>query len=160
MSSQKQVVIPRLLQLLAITCIATVFSGCGPKANTNYDAVDLVEVTGTVKLDGSPVSGVTVVFESENKSTSSGKTDSSGKYALRFDSNKMGVIPGEKTVRIRFGGPEGGDGDEGGGEDENGQPIAKKVNKIPEKYNTKSELKRTVEKGKAAQVFDFDLKSS
>lgn len=159
-SMKNQYVFVPFMRLQFALALGTVFAvaGCGQQPKTNYDAIDLVQVTGTVKVDGAPANGVTVVFESNDKRTSSGTTNASGKYTLMLDSTKTGVTPGEKTVRIRFGGADGGDAEEGG-EDEHGRPKAKKAN-LPEKYNSKSELKRTVEAGKGPQEFDFDLKSS
>lgn len=134
-------------------------SGCGAGSKKpDYSSLDLAPVTGTVKLDGKPVAGATVVFESEDKRFSEGKTDENGYYTLMYDSNQAGVTPGEKTVRITAGAAEGSDGEESGGEDNMGRPLKAKV-KIPAKFNKKSELKRTVEAGGSAQTFDFDLKS-
>ncbi len=125
-------------------------------SRSNYEAITLVDVSGTVKLDGNPLPDAIVKFESADGQYSVGKTDSSGQYTLQFDSEKQGVTPGEKTVRISTAASlgEGGEEEDGGSE---GQP-ANKTELVPEKYNKKSELKRTVEP-KGDQTFDFNLKS-
>ena len=79
------------------TCI---FWGCNSSPQANYENLALVQVSGNVKLDGQPLSGAIVKFEADNGNFSSGMTDSNGHYALRFDSEKQGVTPGDKTVRI------------------------------------------------------------
>jgi hypothetical protein len=137
-------------------------SGCKASPQSNYDAVTLVEVSGTVTLDDKPLPNAIVKFEGENGQRSMGKTDEAGNYTLDFDSEKKGTTPGEKIVRISTAASlgEGGEeeappGEEGGeGESE----IPKKTELVPEKYNTKSQEKVTVE-APGPQTINFDLKS-
>lgn len=137
-------------------------AGCNTSPQTNYDAVTLVEVSGTVKLDDKPLPNAVVKFEGENGQRSMGKTDANGVYTLQFDSVKKGTTPGEKIVRISTaaslgeGSDEEGPPGEEGGEGES--QVQKKTELVPAKYNTKSELKRTVE-ASGSQTIDFDLKS-
>jgi hypothetical protein len=140
--------------LLMAACVA----GCGAgRAKSDYSMLDLVEVSGTVTMDDRPLEGATVVFEDAERRTSTGTTDAAGRYTLMYTTEKSGVTPGTKTVRIRYGGGEGSDGDGAEGEDDSGKPLKPK-RKIPEKYNSKSELTREVKSG-GPQTFDFDLKS-
>ena len=75
--------------------LALMALGCAPAGNPN-----LVPVTGTVNLDGTPVSGANVVFRSE-KSVGFGMTDSSGRFELQSQGEeKMGVEPGTYKVMV------------------------------------------------------------
>jgi glycosidase len=122
------------------------FAGCG-SPTIQYGSLELVEVKGSVKLDGKPLPNALVTFRSDLLETSSGQTDADGNYTLMLNSQKSGVTPGEKTVIIvtRFG--------EGSSE---GETVT--VEKIPDEYNTNSTLKVIVEK-KTNQHFDFNLQS-
>ncbi|MEZ5944267.1 MAG: carboxypeptidase-like regulatory domain-containing protein [Planctomycetaceae bacterium] len=78
----------------------TLALGCGSN-RVDYSDLGLVSISGTVKLDGAPVADAVVVFEDLETSTRSyGLTDSSGNYSLQFNSEKSGIIPGEKKVLI------------------------------------------------------------
>jgi hypothetical protein len=123
--------------------------GCAK--SDGYAELGLVEVEGRVTLDGKPLANAKVAFESENKSTSIGTTDSAGHYALMYDSETPGVTPGSKVVRITL-----ADANvEGGGVSE-GATAGKET--IPAKYNAQSTLKADV--SAANRKFDFDLKST
>jgi hypothetical protein len=131
----------------ALLMAATV-AGCG---KDGYLELGLVEVTGKVTLDGQPLPYAKVVFEGDDKRQAIGTTDSGGNYKLMYDSQTPGAMPGPKTVRITT-----ADVDvEGGGAGE-GSEAAKE--RVPAKYNAKSELKADV--SAANKTFDFDLKSS
>jgi len=59
--------------------------------------------SGTVTVDGKPApAGIRVDFEPQIKggSSSSGYTDDDGRYEMRFNVNRLGVMPGESVVRI------------------------------------------------------------
>ncbi len=149
-------------------CLAAVmFAGCNTSPQMNYDSVNLVQVSGTVLLDGKPLPHAVVVFESSKGQFSAGVTNASGRYTLRFDSQVSGVTPGEKTVRIstarKITGVNTEDGAEeapaGEGSEESGESAKPSQELVPEKYNKESELKRTV-KPDESQTFDFDLKSA
>ncbi|MBI1249681.1 carboxypeptidase regulatory-like domain-containing protein [bacterium] len=130
-------------------------SGCGGPS-INYDSVQLLPVSGTVTLDGEPLAGATVQFQDEKTFTFSfGYTDEAGNYKLQFDSQMAGCIPGEKSVRITTTGPIGeGEGYEAG---ESEVPGGGKKERLPARYNKKSELRAHVTPEQV--VFDFDLKS-
>ena len=121
----------------------------------------LAPVSGTVTMDGSPLAGAEVTFQPtfEGGSPSSAITDASGRYELKFTMKEKGALPGEHIVRITMAEEE--DADEGGvagagttGEEGDEEPSDER---IPARYNTESELKRTVEK--KSNTFDFPLES-
>lgn len=132
--------------------LLALLAGCESGPRMSYDSVGLVDVSGTVTLDGKPLPGAVVIFEADTGRFSYGETDSSGRYTLHFDSETDGAAPGPKTVRISTSRKIGEEGEGGEGESA-AKPPAERV---PEKYNRKSELTRTIEPGHA-QTFDFDL---
>ena len=119
-------------RLAAVSVLLTV--GCGP---------DLGTVNGHVTLDGKPIKGVEITFEPVGQSggTAMGYTNAEGNYALQFPGRQAGAPPGEYMVRLA-----------GSEVDDVGQRV-----KIPPKFNSQSDLKRTVSSGD--NKFDFDLTS-
>lgn len=129
---------------------AAALAGCGGKKGPDYSVLKLANVQGVVTLDGAPLSGARVSFHEANETPPRlcfGATDGSGHYEIRRDLKVPGCLPGEMIVRITSG-PRG-EGEEG--------PV--KDAKIPARYNSKSELRVTVEPH-GSHTFDFDLKSS
>lgn len=120
--------------------------GCGAK--DGYAELGLVEVTGTVTLDGKPLPQAKVVFETEDKRLATGMTDAAGHYALMYDSETRGCLPGPKTVRITTGTADV----EGGGAAE-GSNVGKQM--LPARFNSKSEL--TADVSTANKTIDFKL---
>jgi hypothetical protein len=81
-----------LLVLLA----ATICSGCG-----RGNKLNLVDVTGTVTLNGEPLADAEVVFHPAGGGRPSlGKTDASGRYRLEYIAGTRGALPGEHKVSI------------------------------------------------------------
>ncbi len=134
-----------LLSLLAIS----VLLGCGSK--DGYAELGLVEVSGTITLDGKPLPQAKVIFESEDKRTATGTTDSAGHYKLMYDSQTPGALPGPKIVRITT-----ADVDVEGGGAAEGAAAAKES--LPPRYNAKSEIKADVSAAK--KNHDFTLTST
>lgn len=131
-------------------------AGCGGSINADYSKLDLVEVSGTVTLDGQPLSGATVAFEAPDRTFSSGVTDASGHYTLMFNTEKSGCLTGQKTVRIKF--VTDSETPEGETETEGAEKSpAASGQKVPEQYNQKSTLTATVDADHTS--FNFDLKS-
>ena len=95
-------------------------------------------VTGKVTLDGKPLAGVMVVFNPEKGRAATAIADKEGHYDLMYTRQDRGTKVGPSTVRFTW-----QTGDSG--------PS------IPEKYDSKSELKCEVKHGK--NVFDFALES-
>lgn len=151
---------------VGLALILTV-AGCSTAPSADYSKLGLVNVSGTVTLDGVPLDAAVVTFEDPQTSQFSyGQTDSSGNYSLQLDSVQSGVVPGKKVVRISTTRkiPGLNDGEEGSAEEESGEvePDGKgatvperKSELVPEKHNKKSEL--TVDVSAANTTFDFDL---
>ncbi|QDV18382.1 hypothetical protein Pan153_30400 [Gimesia panareensis] len=149
----------RSVRLLATVCLLALITGCGGSIHPDYSQLDLVDVSGTVTLDGQPLSGAQVAFEAPDGTYSSGVTDSGGNFDLMFNTEKSGCLTGEKTVRIRMAGSPEGMGeapDDEGNSDEGGKPKSA-TGKIPAQYNKESTLKATVDADHT--TFQFDLKS-
>lgn len=138
-----------------LACAAALVSGCSDPLATDYSGLGLVEVSGTVTLDGDPLPGATVIFEADDQTYSFGRTDASGRYDLMFNSEKSGVIPGRKIVRITMGpvGEEADAGEPEAGEDSPAPPDVA----MPARYNERSEL--TADVSAERNEFDFDLLS-
>jgi hypothetical protein len=79
--------------------LAIAFAGCSKGTNEN-----LVPAEGTVKLDGKPLSGATLLFipfDGTSRQSCSARTDASGKFRLAMlDLKKEGAAPGGYRVII------------------------------------------------------------
>ncbi|MFO0880901.1 MAG: carboxypeptidase-like regulatory domain-containing protein [Gemmataceae bacterium] len=76
---------------LVVLGVAVTLTGCGG---------GLKSVTGSVSLDGKPVTSATVVFTTaDGKSSASGMTDSSGNFSLSTN-GKPGAPVGEYKVTV------------------------------------------------------------
>lgn len=122
--------------------------GAGCSSQTDQTP-DLAEVTGTVTLDGKPLSDAVIDFfpqsaaDKSQSRTSTAATDAEGKYSLMYDEKNTGAIPGEHVVRISK--PDGG------------AEVAGPET-LPARYNESTTLKATVSKTSPNSI-DFDLKS-
>ena len=115
-------------------------AGCGSEDG-------LAKVKGKVTLNGRPLEGATVEFQpaAERGAPSAGATDAKGRYELMYTFDVPGAMPGEHVVSIRtaeicF----DGQGNE-----------FEREERVPPKYNTHTELKRTVVPGR--NTIDFEL---
>lgn len=112
--------------------------GCG----NSGPPLGLVE--GTITLDGQPVEEAMVTFEPMNvgdsPSYSHQKTDAQGHYKMIYKVDHFGVIPGKHRVTIST------------YHAKMTNPISER---IPLKYNVRSELEREVIDGR--QTIDFEL---
>jgi len=119
--------------------------GCGVPS----DRPEIAEVTGTVTLDGIPMSGLLVLFGPEVGRTSSAWTDEKGQYRLMYLPDVPGAVVGTHTVSISS-----------GYEEEEEPPPGEEpyLEPIPAVYNTGSTLTREVT-ADGPNVFDFDLQS-
>jgi hypothetical protein len=126
--------------------VTAVLAGCGDGGG--YDELNLVEVTGKVTLDGSPLARARVRFEGMDGLSAEAITDSNGAYGLMYDSEHAGCPPGQKTVRITT-----ADADVEGAD-----PDAPTTGeRVPATYNRQSTLRADV--SAADKSFDFALKS-
>ncbi len=142
-----------LAATLSIVCL--LLSGCGGGS----DQPQLGLVTGTVTLDGEPLSGVAVVFSPDNGRPARGNTDQTGKYKLTYIGQTLGAKVGHHRVEIapnEEGEEESEDADASENTVGKPQPKPGKI-KIPARYNTKSKLEVDVKTG--ANTFDFNLES-
>ena len=85
-----------------------------------------------------------------------GLTDQNGRYKLMFNTSRPGIEPGEKKVQIWTA--------RGGIEFRDQIPsenLGRGKERVPARYNRKTELVRTVlsSKEKRSQTFDFELDS-
>ena len=128
---------PVALSLLLSSLLAV---GCGP-------ANDMARVKGTITLNGQPLEHANIEFRptADEGAPSSGQTDAGGRYELMYTFDTPGALPGEYIVSIRTAGTFFDD-------DCN---ELEREEQVPAKYNTQTELRRTVEPGR--NRIDFDL---
>jgi len=148
---------PAIVLLTSLFC-----AGCGVGPSARYDAVDLAPASGIVTLDGQPLDSAVVLFEDPvNGTFSFGLTDSSGRYQLQLDSVKHGVTMGRKTVRIstalKIPGLNSTEEVGDPGSESEGAKKEAIPEKVPERYNRKSELVAEVSEDQT--TFDFALAS-
>lgn len=134
--------------------------GCDPTPRARYGSLGLLEVSGVVTMDGSPLTNAVVVFQDvDTRKFSYAMTNSSGEYQLQFDSQSSGIMKGTKVVEIsmtrKIPGLNGQEEEvaEEGKRPANGKPSGETV---PECYNAKSQL--TVEVDGSTSTYNFDLK--
>lgn len=129
----------------AVLLLAAALAGCGAKTPDNVG-----QVSGKVTLEGQPLPDALVTFApvKPGGSTAAGKTDAGGNYQLHYSSGVEGAEIGENRVAIST-------YDEGSPDIE--PPRPKVPEKVPLKYNIRSELVRDVKQD--ANTFDFDLKT-
>jgi hypothetical protein len=122
------------LWLVVTTTLILVAGGCG-----GSDRPPLGRCSGTVTIDGAPLSGVIVIFQPEEGRAAVATTDSEGRYEVMY----VGGVKGSKVgpTNVMFAAPTGG------------SPS----HPIPPKYQGKTDLNIEVMDG--SNVFDFDLKS-
>jgi hypothetical protein len=120
---------------------AMLMVGCGPSGP------EVATVEGMVTLDGKPLEGALVMFTPvAGGRPAAARTDEGGCYELQYTEDREGALLGEHIVSIST----YQEGDVSSG-------IANVPEKVPAKYNVKSDLKQTVEAGD--NNFDFPLNS-
>ncbi len=145
---------------LALFCLV---SGCDGRAvDTDYSRLGLVAVTGTVRLDGTPLASAVITFEAADRTHSWARTDSDGRYVLMFNSEQPGVTPGRKMVRISLFGSLGeseltGEGDQAADDPAPGQSESPESEVVPDCYGSESGI--VVEVTASSRTLDFDLNS-
>lgn len=108
---------------------------------------DLGQVAGKVTLDGQPLAHATVVFSPVAAASQSvAVTDAKGEYSLLYSSHVHGAKPGEHRVAISTFTEGDPDGD---------PPLARIAERVPYKYNLRSELSTTVSPGETTVNFDL-----
>lgn len=112
-------------------------SVCGCRPSVGATAV------GTITIDGQPApAGIRVDFEPQVKgaSSSTGYTDATGRYELKFNVSTVGVMPGESLVRLSIQPTFTGDG----------KPLMAeelRAIRLPDSVSRNSTLRRTVKSG-------------
>lgn len=114
--------------------------GCGPSYDVN-------SVTGIVTMDGAPLPNARVTFTPPQGRPSTGVTDASGRYELRYVRDTMGAEVGRHAVAITT---------------EFVPPVSDvetptPPEKIPARYNTATTLSEEVQAG--PNEIDFALES-
>ena len=110
------------------------------------DGPEIAPVEGTVYLDGEPLEGAYLKFQPPNGRPSVGVTDANGEYEMIYSRQENGALVGEHTITITT--YQRGNWEDG---------IPPVPEKVPAKYNSQSELKRTVEP--EHNTIDFELDS-
>lgn len=134
---------------LTLTLISTVLTaGCG-----RGDKLPLVDVSGTVTLNGQPLEDATVVFYPiAGGRPSVGQTDESGFYDLKYVENQTGALAGRHKVSIStLIEPDSDSSDP--------QLLAGRPEKLPATYNLQTMLQAELNPG-SAQILNFSLESS
>ena len=131
---------PHAARCLTPILFCLLMAGCG-------SGNDLAKVKGEVTLNGRPLEGATVKFQptAPGGSPSFGMTDADGRYELMYTFNTAGSMPGEHVVSI---------GTAGAFIDDEGCEVEREE-RVPAKYNTQTELKRTVVPGR--NTINFEL---
>ena len=141
---------------VGLTMLMLCAVGCTARRRADYSQLQLVEVSGAVTLDDQPLVQATIVFEAEDRSFSIGQTDAAGRYRLRYDSERSGVTPGRKTVRISTC---PGAFTEAAAPTEEARRVASTSRElVPARYNSRSEL--TVVVAANTPTLRFDLHSA
>jgi hypothetical protein len=126
----------KIVAAFLLGSLALLPSGCGSGVGAT--------VTGLLTIDGKPApAGVRIDFEPqvENASSSTGFTDARGEYEMRFNVNKVGVMPGESLVRVSILPEVGADG----------KPVVTaglEGFKLPDSIGKNSTLRKAVKPGR------------
>jgi hypothetical protein len=128
--------------------------GCG------QDPHRLAAVSGNVTLDAKPLAGALVSYLPDAKPgtmpavTSRGITDNQGNYTLTTSDDRPGAVVGRHTVRIKTRRALG----DASAEVLEGQTVAETPERVPAKYNVRTELSFEVPEEGTDQA-DFQLQS-
>lgn len=132
----------------SLTCM---FIGCSTTPQADYSQLGLVEISGTLSLDGEPLPRAAIYFYRPDETYSYGITDAAGRYVAMLNSEKSGVIPGEARIEISTvnspipGGltndHETGDGEPFERDPDHPNREKGRGERIPDCYNSKSQLK-------------------
>jgi len=128
-----------------LTALLAVAAGCQEKGPANVG-----QVSGRVTLAGEPLADAHVTFApvQQGGTTALGRTGEDGAYALSYASGISGAEIGENRVLISTYSSGNPDGD---------PPRPAVPEKVPARYNAKTELKVEVKAG--GNTFDFPLEA-
>ena len=132
---------PTLIGLVTLLTL----SGCGESGP------QLVQVSGVITLDGTPVPQLGVQFSPafEKASPAYGVTDADGRYQLLYSADRKGAMPGTYIVELQALEPQF---------DEAGNRVGPPPVKLPKKYDSSGSLSAEVNSGESNTV-NFELTS-
>ena len=130
----------RMLLCCVLVCLP---SGCGGSSGP-----ELAEVSGTITIQGTPGSRLSVAFypDAEGGSPSIGSTDSEGHYSLMFSAERSGAMRGRHRVEIQPLEPE---------YDDAGNVVGPPATVVPAQYLVPGALSAEVQSG--SNTIDFKL---
>jgi|694.fasta_scaffold23943_2 hypothetical protein len=153
--------------IAVLTAIASFTTcGCSATSQPDYSKLGLVDITGTLTLDGTPLEGVEVRLETpEDLIYSYGVTDTKGKFRLMFDSRKPGIIPGKKRVIVvakslseaEESSPGEEDGEEAKSDRTTNASNRTKASPVPQCYGRES--KKFIDIDSSTKTISIELKS-
>jgi len=138
-----------ICSLLTIPCFVislSILSGCGRSSDGRITA------SGSVTLDGSPLTDGNVIFYKDNASAGVGAI-SNGAFTLSEAGNSEGIQPGTYQVSVESWEVEPNSVNEAG------EIVAEGKSRIPEKYNSTGTSGLTAEVSAESSTFEFALKS-
>jgi hypothetical protein len=95
--------------LLLSVCLAVLVGLAGCASESRRDGPEMVDVTGTITLDGEPVEGAHVRFSPETRGPAAfAVSDKRGRYELRTFDPGDGAIPGKYGISVTKEVSEGG----------------------------------------------------
>ena len=118
---------------------------------------DLGSVTGTITIDGEPISYANVTFMPVQGRASIGRTDENGVYKLVYTVGQEGALIGNHKVIVRTKVVKEPNYGEKGAETKDPVRLKGRKELLPKKYcdRNSTELTATVESG--SNTIDFDL---
>ena len=145
-------------RVFAVAFSAVLAAAVGCSGSTDQPELGLV--SGTVTLNGTPLTDVDVTFRPGDGRPAMGKTDAAGHYQLTYIRDTPGCKVGRSRVEI--GNSEESESEDESGSELEGDELIQTPNKagapeIPARYNVNSELEADVKPGE--NTFNFDLKS-
>tara|TARA_R110002111_G_scaffold262794_1_gene341067 strand:+ start:3292 stop:3738 length:447 start_codon:yes stop_codon:yes gene_type:complete len=136
---------------VALLALSMSFAGCG---SDTQDQPDLGLVKGTITFEGAPLAKASITFRPDSGRPASATTNAAGQYELIYIRNTPGCKVGHNKVLITSVSEEENEMESEGDDVSDDASVAKE--KLPPKYNTKTELEANVLSGE--NTFDFDLK--
>lgn len=138
---QREIKVKQTFMLLIAALGLVVVVGCS-------GGIKIGQVSGEVTLDGEPLRGIVVNFQSQGHSPSYAITNGEGKYKLEYKAGVEGAVVGTQEVylaQLRS------------DEMEELPPDVKKPSQFPSKF---LEVFQTIEVESGRNVFDFHLTSN
>jgi len=132
--------------VFASLCCALMLAGCSGNDGR-------VTVTGTVTLDGQPLSDGTITFVGSNGASAGVGSIDNGSFTISKTGNAEGMDPGSYKVQVESWEVQPGEPQDDG-------TFAEGKTRIPEKYNKAADSGLTAEVTADGGSFTFDLKTS